>query len=329
MRIILDAMGGDNAPAAVVKGAVLAAREDGLELVLVGRKDAVLPELRRHGHEAANLTLVPAEEIVEMGEHPIRAVRQKRDSSIVVGMNLVKKGEAAAFVSAGNSGAVMAAAHLILGRVPGIERPAIGSVFSTKTGMCILLDVGANTECKPSNLVQFAYMGSAYMQRVFGIESPRVGLLSNGEEETKGTPLVQEAHQLLKITDLNFIGNVDGKDIPLGVANVVVTDGFTGNAILKVSEGLGEELVQLIEKGMDSRLDYRLAYRLLKPVISSVLQRLDYSEYGGAPLLGVNGNVVIAHGRSDGKSIANAIRTARRVEEQGVLEAVRAAGAKI
>ncbi|MFH1486554.1 MAG: phosphate acyltransferase PlsX [Chloroflexota bacterium] len=329
MRIVLDAMGGDSGPSTAVKGAASAAREQGMEVILVGRESVVRPEMEKHAVKGANLSFVPAEETVEMGEHPTKAVRQKKDSSIVVGINLLKKKEADAFVSAGNSGAVMAAALLTLGRVPGIERPAIGSVFPTKTGVCILLDAGANLDCRPANLVQFAYMGNAYMQRVFGIERPRVAVLSVGEEETKGTVLVQETHQLLKITDMNFVGNVDGKDIPLGACDVVVTDGFTGNAVIKVSEGLGEELAHLIEKGTSTRLEYRLVYGIIRPLLRSVLRRLDYTEYGGAPLLGVNGNVIIAHGRSDGKTIANAIRTARRVQAEGVLEAVTAAGAMI
>ncbi|MCK4242531.1 MAG: phosphate acyltransferase PlsX [Dehalococcoidia bacterium] len=323
MRIAVDAMGGERAPQEVVRGAVMACRDRCGEIVLVGKESILRSELAHYHPEDSQLSIVDANEVVELHEHPAQAVRQKRDSSIVVGMNLLKRGDVSAFVSAGNSGAVMAAALLTLGNIKGIERPALGFLFSGPEHPVLLLDVGANADCKPGFLVQFAQMGSVYMERVYAMERPRIGLLSNGEEENKGNQLVRESHKLLKNTSLNFIGNVEGNDVVTGKADVVVTDGFTGNVLIKEGEGLGELVLHSLRRTLARRPHLRIAAFFWGSALRNTIKRLDYSEHGGAPLLGVNGNVIIAHGRSDAKAIQNAIFTAKQVVEQGVLEALR------
>ncbi len=323
-RIALDAMGGDYAPAAVVEGAVVAAREFGVEVALTGREEVVLQELAKHDTSGLRLPVVNAEEVVGMEEHAAATVRQKRRSSIAAGIGMVREGRADAFVSAGNSGAVMAAALFGLGRIEGIDRPAIGTVYPMMTGKCFLIDVGANADCKPEYLVQFAVMGSAYMERVLGVDRPRIGLLSNGEEETKGNALVQGCHPLLKASHLNFIGNVEGKDIPHGAADVVVSDGFAGNVVIKLSEGLASALFDILKKELTADFVSKLAALALKPAFRRVKRRLDYAEYGGAPLLGVNGVVIIAHGRSNPLAIKNAIRVAKLAVDQQLVETIKA-----
>lgn len=313
-------MGGEHAPREVVRGAVAAAQEQGVEVVLVGQRSAIAPELEKH---QLDLAIVEASEVVESEDHPIEAVRQKQDSSIVVGINLLKRGEASAFVSAGNTGAVMAAATLTLGRIEGVERPALGFLFVLPWHSVLLIDVGANADCKPSQLVQFAQMGSVYMERIFGLTRPRIGLLSNGGEESKGNLLVRETHQLLKDTSLNFVGNVEGNDIPGSIADVIVTDGFTGNVVLKTGEGIGEMVFQSLRQAVTRRPYIRVISFLLRRTLRSAIHALDYAEHGGVPLLGVNGNVVMAHGRSDANAIKNAIFAAKQAEEQGVVEAMK------
>ncbi len=319
MRIALDAMGGEHAPSEVVKGGVAAAREQGVEVVLVGQRSALEAELK---DQRFHLPIVDASEVVGFKDAPVRAVRRKQDSSIVVGTNLLKAGDVSAFVSAGNSGAVVTAAILTLGNIEGVERPALGFLFAPPWPTVLLLDVGANPDCKPRHLVQFAQMGSVYMERLFGIQRPRIGLLSNGEEETKGNLLVRETHQLLKNTDLNFVGNVEGEDIVGGIVDVVVTDGFTGNAVLKASEGLGVFVYQTLRQTLNSRPDFRVVAFFLEPALRAFARRLDYREYGGVPLLGVKGNVIMAHGRSDASAIKNAIFSAKRAAEQELVAAM-------
>ncbi len=313
MRIALDAMGSDHAPGVDVDGAVRAAQRFGQEIVLVGRREEVERELAKHDTDRLSLSLVHASQVVEMQEHPSRAVRNKPDSSMVVGMRLLREGKVDAFVSAGNSGGVLAAALASVGRVGRIEgvlRPAISTVFPTLQGMVFMLDVGGNTDCKPEWLVQFALMGSVYAQKVLGIEEPRVGLLSNGEEETKGNAAVQEAHRMLKQLDLNFVGNVEGKDLPTGMADVIVSDGFVGNVAVKTAEGIAAMLLALLRSEIKARPLAMLGSLLAKPAFRAVAKTFDYREYGGAPLLGVNGVVIIAHGRSDALAIENAVRVA-------------------
>ncbi|MDB5081884.1 MAG: Phosphate acyltransferase [Chloroflexi bacterium] len=331
MRIALDAMGGDDAPKSPVAGAVLAAREyadRNLTIILVGKEELVRAELARHdlsGGLAQRLPVVNATEVVGMEEHPAQAVRRKKDSSVVVGLNLLKKGEADAFVSAGHSGATMAGATLgAPGRIRGVERPALATVFPAKNGPILVLDVGANTEVKPEYLVQFAQMGVIYAQKVLKKANPRVGLLSNGEEENKGSLLVQETHQLLKKTpDINFGGNVEGKDVPAGEFDVVVTDGFTGNVLLKTTEGVASLLLKIIREELTSNLFNKVLALLLKPAFKKVRSRMDYEKYGGAPLLGVNGIVIITHGRMSAEGIKHAIRVAGETFQNGTVEGIR------
>ena len=248
MKIVLDAMGGDFAPAVNVEAAIQAARKHGYEIVLVGRQEVIRPLLVQHNTANLTLPIVNAPEVIEMGEHPANAVKAKKNSSIVVGMDIVKRGEADAFVTMGNTGAAMAAALFHLGRIKGIHRPALSALYPTTKGWCMVLDIGANTDCKPEYLVQFALMGSLYSERVLGIRKPRVALVSNGEEETKGSQLVQEVHQLLKKAPINFIGNAEGRHIPVGYADVYVTDGFTGNVIIKLSEGMSGMIKQMLRE---------------------------------------------------------------------------------
>jgi len=323
MKIALDAMGGDYAPQVTVEGGVLAAQELGLEVILIGREEAIRQELGKHDTSGLGLPIVHASQVIEMTDKPAQAVKAKKDSSMVVGMDLVKKGEAQAFVSAGNSGGVMVAALFCLGRIRGIERPALCAIFVSREGPLCILDVGANTDCKPLYLLQFAIMGSVYMERVLGVEEPRVGIVSTGEEEGKGSQLVLEAYELLKRSGLNFIGNVEGKDVPLGLAQVVVTDGFTGNVMIKLAEGMAGFFSGVIEEEIKRSPLAALGGLLAKPAFKRVKSRLDYSEYGGVPLLGVEGAVIVAHGRSNPKAIKNALRMAKRTVEGGMIEAIK------
>ena len=322
MRIALDAMGGDIGPSEVVKGGVDAVQEMGLDVVLIGKRKLVQPEMRKTNPRSLVLPTVDAEEVVGMREPAAFAARYKKQSSIVVGMNMLKMGQVSAFVSAGNTGAITAAAILILGREKGIDRPALCAVFPFAKGPLMFLDIGANANCKPNSLLQFAQMGHVYMERVIGISNPRVGLLSIGEEANKGNQLVQEAHKLLKQSDVNFVGNIESKDMTNGAADILVTDGFTGNLILKMGEGMGEMFLRSLKQSAQRNWYTRLAFRFLKPSIRDVVQQLDYSEYGGAFLLGVKGNVVIAHGRSDSKAIKNAVQVAKQMVAKNVLQAV-------
>ncbi len=307
-------MGGDHAPEEIVKGAIAAVNgSEEIEIVLVGQERAVRKECDKHHASWQGLDIVDADEVIAMDERPVTAVKEKRDSSIVVGIELIKKGEVAAFVSAGNTGAVMTAAILTLGRARGIRRPALGAVFPFPTGPLLCLDLGANADCKATTLVHFAKMGSIYMEKIFGKDLPRVGLLSSGEEDSKGSQMVQKAHRMMrKSKQINFIGNVEGRDIASGRADVIVTDGFTGNVLLKLGEGLGEMLLGALRKAVADNPNLKEAADLLEPTFHSVISTLDYREYGGALLFGVNGNVIVAHGRSDADAIKNAIITARR-----------------
>ncbi|MFC1860193.1 phosphate acyltransferase PlsX [Chloroflexota bacterium] len=324
--IAIDALGGEYAPHEIVKGVIKAAEEHKVEIALVGRRDILYVLAGRHLGKLG-ITIVDASQAIGLDESPLGAVQSKPDSSIVVGINLVRDGKASAFVSAGNSGAVFAAALLNLGKIKGIPRPAIGSLISITPDMPIfLVDAGANVDCRPEHLAWFANLGNLYVSQVLGISSPRIGLLSNGEEETKGNKLVKEAHKLLKSSPLNFIGNIEGQDILRGVAEVIVTDGFTGNIVLKTLEGISDGwLNSLSQAGQVFAKAYRLPLRILRRDIGmdSWAQRLDYREYGGACLLGVNGNVIIAHGRSQSKAIKNAIGLAKQTVERGICQRIK------
>jgi glycerol-3-phosphate acyltransferase PlsX len=315
VRIAIDAMGGDYAPQEIVKGAISALEEEQVELVLVGREDILHQRLNRHKLNDPMLSLFEARDVIAMDDDPVLAVRQKRDSSIAAGMNLLKEGKVSAFVSAGNTGAIMTTALLTLGNQEGVERPALGIILSAPTGPVLFTDVGANADCKPPLLVQIAHMGSFYMNRVFDIPRPRIGLLSTGKEENKGNRLIKEANQLLWSSGLNFIGNIEAQDIPAGVADIVVTDGFTGNVVIKLAEGLGELFINVSRQGATGKLSHIMTPSLLKTVEKRLL---DYSGHGVAFLLGVNGNVIVAHGRSETEGIKRAIAVAKQIAEHEV-----------
>ena len=329
VRIVVDAMGGDQAPQEVVAGALMAVGTLDVDLILVGQAQAIRQELVGTGDMPA-LRIVDARDIIEMEDHPTDAVRAKPEASINVGLRLLKAGEADAFVTAGNTGASMAAALLTLGRVRGIGRPALALPYATIGGReKLILDVGANADCRTIHLVQFAHMGAGYMERMFATVRPRVGLLSIGEEETKGSQLTTDVHGALRASRLNFIGNVEGNAMLRDSSDVVVTDGFTGNVMLKTVEGVAEAMFDEVRKAAELTPWNRAAGLILKSELRKVRRRLDYSEYGGAQMLGVNGVVVIAHGRSNARAIYNAIRAARDGVRQAVLEAVREIAAEI
>ena len=333
VRVALDAMGGDNAPGEVVLGAIQAAREYSISVYLVGREDAIRTELAKHDISGLDLPIVHTDEVIEMDEHPASAVRRKKNASMTLALQLVRDGSALGAVSAGNSGAMMAASLFTLKRIEGVDRPALGTVFPTRDGVSFVLDVGANTDCKPEYLQQFTLMGSIYMERIFSVSSPRVGLLANGEEETKGNELVQQTHQLLKAhaetLGINFIGNIEGREIPAGGADVVVCDGFVGNVVLKLGEGLAETLLGMLRTQMTSSLPNKLAAAVLQPGLRKVFRRMDYAEYGGVPLLGINGSAIVSHGRSNAKAIKNALRVARQTTETNVIGAIAGGLAKL
>ena len=310
MRIAVDAMGGDYAPTEIIKGAIEASGRYRIPVTLVGDKESIDRELAKHAAAGLPLEVKHASEVVQMDEQPANAIRRKSDSSIVVAADLVKSGEAQAMVSAGNTGAAMAVATLRLGRIEGIDRPAIGAILPTMSGRAVMLDAGANVDCSVENLLQFAVMGSEFAERVLKIRKPRVGLLSIGEEAIKGNELTKAANARLSQTSLNFVGNVEGKDVFRGAADVVVCDGFAGNIVLKAGEGMAEFVLATLNQEINRGLLYRLGALFLRPALWRAKTKLDYAEYGGAPLLGVNGVCVICHGRSDARAICNAIRAA-------------------
>ncbi len=325
MIIAVDATGGEYAPHEIVKGAIKAAREYNVEIALVGRKDILYVLAGRHLGKLG-MTIIDASQVIGPNESPIEAVRSKPDSSIVVGINLVRDGLASAFISAGNTGAVLYSSLLSLGKIEGIERPAICSAININTtAPTLLIDSGANADCRPGHLVQFAQLGTTYAREILGISSPRVGLLNNGEEGTKGNRLARESYKLLKETNLNFIGNIEGQDISRGITDIIVTDGFTGNILLKTLEGLGDTFLKLQHVGqLLSKAYHRQGRALLLDVgLGSLAKRMDYREYGGAYLLGVNGNIIIAHGRSQAKTIKNAIGLAKQTVERDICQKIR------
>jgi len=312
--IALDAMGGDHAPRAEVEGAILAARELGARIFLVGVEATVRQELNRHRHRGLPIEIVNATEIVTMTDSPSHAFRRKKDSSLHVAAKLVRDGKAEALVTAGNTGAAMTVARFVLGTLPSVDRPALAAAFpNMKDRITVILDVGANVDSKPLQIEQFAVMGEIYYRAIFGVKKPRVALLSIGEEEMKGNELTREAAALLKQTALNFVGNVEGRDVFRGNVDVIVCDGFIGNVALKISEGLVEHIGGMLKKAIKSSLTSQLGYALSKSAFDSFRKRTDYSETGGAPLLGVRGITIIGHGRSNPNAIKNAIRVAHEL----------------
>ncbi len=315
-KIAVDAMGGDRAPQVVIEGSLLAAKELGVEIILVGPQEVVEPELKRHG-APKGIAIVNASQIVAMHESPSSALR-KKDSSLKVAFEMMQHGDVEAVVSAGNSGAMMATGMLVMGTLSQVVRPAILIVVPSLGKGTIIVDAGANVDCKPHQLVQFGLMGSIYAERVLGIVNPRVGVLSNGEEDGKGNELTRGASELLSQTSLNNIGYVEGRDIFNGKVDVVVCDGFTGNIALKTMEGLASFAGQVMKEAFESSLSSRLGYLMSRHSLKEAYRRLDYAEYGGAPLVGLNGTAIVAHGGSDPRAMKNAIRAARDAVEQGV-----------
>ena len=325
MKIAVDAMGGDHGPAVVVEGAVAAAREFGVSAILVGDRQAVDAEIQRLGAEALGLEVRHASEVVGMAESPSLALRRKRDSSLRVAAELVRDGKAAAFISAGNTGAALAISMFVIGVLRGIDRPAIAAVLPSLRGFTVLIDAGANVTPKPWHLFQFAIMGHVYARDILGLERPRVGLLSVGEEEGKGNDLTRESYDLLKESRLNFIGNIEGRDIYNGNCDVIVTDGFTGNVSLKISESLAEMVGAMIKEELTRDLRSKVGAKLALPAFARFRKRVDYTEMGGAPLLGIDGAAIICHGASPVKAIKNAVRVAAEWAKAGLSEHIKAA----
>lgn len=323
--VALDAMGGDNAPSEMVKGAVDAvnARND-IKVILVGKEDVINKELSEYTYNKEQVQIKNATEVIETAEHPVAAIKRKKDSSMVVGLHLVKDGEAVAFVSAGNSGALLTGGLGIVGRIRGIERAPFGTLFPVKSGVALLADSGANVDCRPSHLVQFAKMGSIYMEKVVGIKNPRVAIVNVGAEEEKGNALVKETMPLLKeCEDINFIGSIEARNIPNGDADVIICDGFVGNVILKLYEGLASTLVSVIKGGLMSTLRSKIGAALALPALKKTLKAFDASEYGGAPLLGLKGLVVKTHGSAKAGEVRNTIFQCVTFKEQRINELIR------
>ncbi|MBZ5719801.1 MAG: phosphate acyltransferase PlsX [Acidobacteriia bacterium] len=329
--IALDAMGSDRAPKPEIEGAILAARQYGVRVVLVGVESTIRAELDRHPSAAdLPLEIVHASEVITMDDKAVQAVRAKRDSSIRVGLRLVRDGVASGFVTAGNTGAAMATAKMVLGAIPGVDRPALAAVFPTALGTAAtLLDVGANVDCKPQNLAQFAVMGEIYFRSMFGTRRPRVGLLSIGEEETKGNELTRDAFQLLKQLPLNFVGNVEGRDLYNGEVDVIVADGFVGNVALKISEGVVHLVRTTLKETLKTTITRQVGYLLSRSAFSDFKKRLDHTEYGGAPLLGVKGVCFITHGSSNANAMKNAVRVAAEFAEHRINDSIEKGLAKV
>jgi glycerol-3-phosphate acyltransferase PlsX len=324
MRIALDAMGGDYAPATTVEGAIEALRQykNISSVILIGDESEIRNELQKRDCSDLPISIRHASQIVEMDESPLMALRRKKDSSVRVAIDLVKSGDADGMVSAGNSGVVMATSLYVLGKLPGIERPAIATVMPTLKDRFVLIDAGANVDCKPLHLYQFAIMGEAYAKFVFDIDRPKVALLSIGEEDVKGNELTREAFKLIKNSHVNFIGNIEGQDIFSGDADVVVCDGFVGNIALKVSEGLAETITKMLKREILEKTSGKIGSLFLKNALQSFKKKTDYSEYGGAPLLGISKPCIISHGRSTSKAIKNALGVAVTLHSKGILETI-------
>jgi glycerol-3-phosphate acyltransferase PlsX len=323
--IAVDAMGGDRAPGAVVEGALLAARELHLEVALVGPSQLLHDEIARHDRGDGRIDIIEAPDVIGIDESPLAALRRKPGASIRIAAGLVQSGQAGALFSAGHSGATMLAAHGAFGMLPGAERPALAVTVPTQSGEAVLLDAGANVECRPDHLVQFAHLGAAYAQVILDVLRPRVGLLSIGEEPGKGTDLIREAHQRLATAPLNFIGNLEARDLFSGRADVIVCDGFTGNIALKVGEGLVDALEQMLREELGSALVSQIGALLTRRAFARLRQRVDYAEYGAAPLLGVQGLALIGHGRSSPRAVASGVALAARLADAGLVTRLGAA----
>jgi len=308
MRIVIDGMGGDNAPLEIVKGCVEAANQIPDEMIIVGDEELIMAELRKYKYDPGQISVYHAAEVITNDDAPVRAVRTKTESSLVKGITLIRNQEADLFISAGNTGAIMAGSLFILGRIPGIDRPALGATYPIMSGgVALLVDSGANTECKPNNLLEFATMGSIYMEKVLNVKNPRVGLINIGTEETKGTTVLKAAHHLLARSSVNFIGNVEARELPKGSCDVMVCDGFVGNVVLKLTEGLAWSILKLVKNKIMEGFISKVGGALLSGKMKELKNRFDYSEYGGAPILGVKGAVVKMHGSSNANAVRNTI----------------------
>ncbi len=323
MKIILDGMGGDNAPEAIVEGAVLASKEIQHQIAIIGKEDLIKNELKKYKYDEAKIHVIIAEEVITNDEAPVRAVRSKKDSSIVKGINMVKSGDGDIFVSAGSTGALLAGGLFILGRIPGIDRPALASIYPIVGGIpSLLVDAGANSECKPNNLLEFGIMGNIYMEKVIGRKNPKVGLVNIGAEAAKGSTLTKAAYSLLEQSDMNFIGNVEAREVPMGACDVIVTDGFTGNVLLKLTEGMALNMLKTLKKRFTDGAKAKLGAALLIDKIRGLKQEFDYSEYGGAPILGVKGPIVKMHGSSNANAVKNTIIKGIPYAEEKVVDII-------
>lgn len=323
MRIIIDAMGGDNAPGEIVKGAVESLKEHDITPILVGNKEIIEKEIKANGGDIAKFEIVNATEVITNDDHPALAIRRKKDSSMVVGMKLLKEGKGDAFISAGNTGAILAGGLFVVGRINGIDRPALAPILPGKNGPFMLIDVGANAECKVQNILQFAVMGDIYLRKVLKKNNPRVAMVNIGSEEEKGTEFTKACYSSLKNSELNFTGNIEGREIPEGNVDVVVCDGFTGNIILKLFEGVSQTIFDILKEEIMSSTRTKIGGMLLKPVFKKFKKKFDYTEYGGAVLLGLEGAVIKAHGSSNAKAVKNAVRQAILCVEGKVIESIK------
>lgn len=322
MRIVIDAMGGDNAPDEIIKGVVDAADIVDAELILVGKEKVIKEKLEEYD-EKKNITIKNATEVITMEEIPTKAIKSKKDSSMVVGLNMIKEKEADIFISAGSTGALLTGALLNVGRIKGINRPALATVLPSQEDKFLLLDMGANANCKPEYLAQFAEMGAIYMEKTMGVKNPKVGLVNVGTEEEKGNDLAKGAHELLKKSKLNFVGNIEGRDLMMGTVDVAVCDGFTGNVILKTLEGFGLAIFKILGEEIGKSLKNKVGALMMKPSLRALKHKMDYSEYGGALLLGIDGGVIKCHGSSKSKAITNAIKQAYEFTKNDTIETIR------
>ena len=323
MRIILDGMGGDNAPGAIVEGAVLASKVIDHGIVIIGQEELINQELKKYKYNHDKITVADAREVITNDEAPVRAVRSKKDSSIVKGIDMVKNGEGDIFISAGSTGALLSGGLFILGRIQGIDRPALASIYPILGGEpSLLVDAGANADCKPNNLLEFGMMGNIYMEKVIGRPSPRVGLVNIGTEAAKGSTLTKAAYELLEQSDMNFVGNVEAREVPKSACDVIVCDGFTGNVVLKLTEGLAWNILQVIKKKFTDGVKAKLGAALLIDKLGELKKEFDYSEYGGAPILGVKGPIVKMHGSSSANAVKNTILKGIPFVEEKVVETI-------
>lgn len=324
MNIVIDGMGGDNAPMEIVKGAVEAAAIITDNIFIVGRKKEIEEELKKNKFKGKNISIIDAEDVITMSDSPVKAIRRKTESSMVIGLNMIRDGHGDVFISGGNTGALVVGARMILGRIEGIDRPVLASIYPCLGGKpSLLVDAGASSEAKAQNLLEYGLMGSIYMEKVWGRENPRVGLVNLGTEESKGTSVIKDAYHKLKTAPVNFVGNVEARELPVGGCEVIVCDGFVGNVILKLSEGLAWNILKLLKNKFMTNVKTKMAALALKPQLSSLKKEFDYEEYGGAPILGVNGPVIKIHGSSSAAAVKNAILKSIPYSKENVVDIIR------